>query len=63
MSFYREGLLASGHDQIDVLNGIAWDQDRSRIFVTGKLWPKLFEIKVHPLKTPFKGDVKKMCIP
>nr|GMC96376.1 glutaminyl-peptide cyclotransferase-like [Ipomoea batatas] len=59
----REGLLASGHDQIDVLNGIAWDKDRSRIFVTGKLWPKLFEIKVHPLKTPFKGDVKKMCIP
>jgi glutaminyl-peptide cyclotransferase len=30
----------------DVLNGIAWDQAQNRIFVTGKLWPKLFEIKL-----------------
>lgn len=30
----------------DVLNGIAWDQSTGRIFVTGKKWPKLFEIKV-----------------
>jgi glutaminyl-peptide cyclotransferase len=28
-----------------VLNGIAWDADGNRIFVTGKLWPKLFEIR------------------
>ena len=30
----------------DVLNGIAYDSRRNRIFVTGKLWPKLFEIEV-----------------
>jgi len=30
----------------DVLNGIAYDQDRNRIFVTGKFWPKIFEIKI-----------------
>jgi glutamine cyclotransferase len=30
----------------DVLNGIAWDKAGSRIFVTGKNWPKLFEIKL-----------------
>lgn len=30
----------------DVLNGIAFDKDLKRIFVTGKRWPKLFEIKV-----------------
>ena len=30
----------------DVLNGIAYDEGRDRLFVTGKLWPKLFEIKV-----------------
>lgn len=30
----------------DVLNGIAYDADKDRIFVTGKYWPKLFEIKV-----------------
>jgi glutaminyl-peptide cyclotransferase len=29
-----------------VLNGIAYDSKEDRIFVTGKLWPKLFEIKV-----------------
>lgn len=30
----------------DVLNGIAYDSDHRRIFVTGKRWPKLFEIRV-----------------
>jgi glutamine cyclotransferase len=30
----------------DVLNGIAYDGSTKRIFVTGKLWPKLFEIEV-----------------
>jgi glutaminyl-peptide cyclotransferase len=30
----------------DVLNGIAFDQLGNRLFVTGKLWPKLFEIQV-----------------
>ncbi len=31
-----------------VLNGIAYDEQGNRLFVTGKLWPKLFEIKVVP---------------
>jgi glutaminyl-peptide cyclotransferase len=30
----------------DVLNGIAFDQAGNRIFVTGKKWPKLFEIRI-----------------
>lgn len=30
----------------DVLNGIAYDASGDRIFVTGKLWPKLYEIKL-----------------
>lgn len=30
-----------------VLNGIAWDPDGKRMFVTGKLWPKLLEIKLN----------------
>ncbi|HXE64152.1 MAG TPA: glutaminyl-peptide cyclotransferase [Bryobacteraceae bacterium] len=30
----------------DVLNGIAWDASHDRLFVTGKLWPKLFEIRL-----------------
>jgi len=32
----------------DVLNGIAYDAAKDRLFVTGKHWPKLFEIKVIP---------------
>jgi glutaminyl-peptide cyclotransferase len=31
-----------------VLNGIAYDATHDRLFVTGKLWPSLFEIKVIP---------------
>jgi glutamine cyclotransferase len=31
-----------------VLNGIAYDPERKRLFVTGKLWPSIFEIKVAP---------------
>jgi len=30
----------------DVLNGIAYDKENKRLFVTGKLWPKLFEIEL-----------------
>jgi len=30
----------------DVLNGIAYDAAGDRLFVTGKYWPKLFEIKI-----------------
>ena len=32
--------------QIDVLNGIAYDSQNDRLFVTGKLWPKVFEIRL-----------------
>jgi glutaminyl-peptide cyclotransferase len=31
-----------------VLNGIAYDAAGDRLFVTGKLWPKLFEITLVP---------------
>jgi glutamine cyclotransferase len=30
---------------VDVLNGIAYDTQSKRLFVTGKLWPYLFEIE------------------
>jgi len=33
--------------QTDVLNGIAYDAAGDRLFVTGKNWPKLFEIRLH----------------
>jgi glutaminyl-peptide cyclotransferase len=31
-----------------VLNGIAYDAAHDRLFVTGKLWPKIFEIQILP---------------
>jgi glutamine cyclotransferase len=42
------GLLQPGdvQDEEGVLNGIAYDQASDRLFVTGKLWPRLFEIKI-----------------
>ena len=41
------GLLSANERPSDgVLNGIAYDAARDRLFVTGKLWPKLFEIRV-----------------
>jgi glutamine cyclotransferase len=42
------GLMPRGFTAGDaVLNGIAYDRSRRRLFVTGKLWPRLFEIKVR----------------
>lgn len=41
------GLLSGFRlDQEAVLNGIAYDPARNRLFVTGKLWPRLFEIEI-----------------
>ena len=44
------GLLSAADraEHVDVLNGIAYDALGDRLFVTGKLWPKLFEIKIVP---------------
>ena len=43
------GLLpAADHGaNTDVLNGIAYDAEHDRLFVTGKNWPKLFQITLH----------------
>jgi glutamine cyclotransferase len=38
-------------DEADVLNGIAYDAENDRLFVTGKLWPFLFEVELVPRGT------------
>jgi glutaminyl-peptide cyclotransferase len=38
-----------------VLNGIAYDAVHKRLFVTGKLWPRLFEIQVAPRTVHLDG--------
>jgi glutamine cyclotransferase len=42
------GLLSRSEvaDEEAVLNGIAYDDAKDRLFVTGKLWPKIFEIRL-----------------
>jgi len=42
------GLLTAENrsEPVDVLNGIAYDAEADRLFVTGKWWPKLFEIEL-----------------
>jgi glutaminyl-peptide cyclotransferase len=42
------GLLKPGEvtDEEAVLNGIAYDEQGDRLFLTGKLWPKIFEVKL-----------------
>jgi glutamine cyclotransferase len=46
------GLMSAGYrlDPEAVLNGIAHDSAGDRLFVTGKLWPRLFEVQVVPRK-------------
>lgn len=47
-----KGILSNegGSEQAGVLNGIAHDAENDRLFVTGKLWPKLFEIELIPVE-------------
>ena len=37
-------------ENAEVANGIAWDSKNKRLFVTGKFWSKIFEIKFPPIK-------------
>jgi glutamine cyclotransferase len=43
------GLLGPTGEPVDVLNGIAYDPATGHLFVTGKLWPRLFKIELIPL--------------
>jgi len=47
------GLLSPVYrlDPEAVLNGIAYDPIRKRLFVTGKLWPSVFEIRLAPKRS------------
>jgi glutamine cyclotransferase len=38
--------LYQSRQRDDVLNGIAWDAEGRRLFVTGKLWPALYQVSV-----------------
>ncbi|EFJ43996.1 hypothetical protein VOLCADRAFT_95857 [Volvox carteri f. nagariensis] len=73
----REGLIRQGlaHDrEMDVLNGmaagvgvgIAYDPSTRRLFLTGKLWPRVFEVEVVPFpegQAPPLSAVDRLCWP
>jgi glutaminyl-peptide cyclotransferase len=47
------GLLTPEERQkTDVLNGIAWDPEAKTFLITGKLWPKMFEVRFVPAAKP-----------
>ena len=54
----QENLVQARNNGIDVLNVIAWDSAKKRILVTGKHWPKLYEIKLHQVKKKNKEKKK-----
>lgn len=35
-------------DSDDVLNGIAWNPEKGTVYLTGKRWPKMFEVRIDP---------------
>ena len=44
-----KGILpaADRSSKIDVFNGIAWDPGRRILYVTGKYWPRMFEVSLE----------------
>lgn len=60
----KSALITQGVVGLDVLNGIAWDSERDRLFVTGKLWPKVYEIELFDQTSHYNDlkAVRKMCI-
>ena len=59
-----KGLLSpeDRNGAVDVLNGIAYDSKEDRLFVTGKLWPKVFEIVPVSFPSPLKeGGNEESC--
>jgi glutaminyl-peptide cyclotransferase len=43
-------LLPQERVGLDVLNGIAWNPETGTFFLTGKLWPKTFEVRFEPAR-------------
>lgn len=47
-------------EKVDVLNGIAYDAKNNRLWVTGKFWPKLFEIELIKDESNKKREILKV---
>jgi hypothetical protein len=52
---------------VSTSSGIAWDAKRRRLFVTGKYWPKVYEVSLKAIHLPgdieiTKEEVERACI-
>lgn len=56
-----ELLKANERRQADVLNGIAWDVDTELLWVTGKLWPWLFALRIELPPLPAQAVHGEAC--
>ena len=60
----------SPNARVDVLNGIAYDGVDGKLYITGKLWPKMYQIQLRPLYLDSKNtdvdemttDIRRRCI-
>eukprot|EP00271_Cylindrocystis_brebissonii_P015103 TRINITY_DN3709_c0_g1_i1.p1 TRINITY_DN3709_c0_g1~~TRINITY_DN3709_c0_g1_i1.p1 ORF type:complete len:373 (+),score=54.40 TRINITY_DN3709_c0_g1_i1:329-1447(+) len=62
----KAAAASTNEKAIDVLNGIAWDAEKKRLFVTGKLWSKIYQVTLQPIEvvTPEMLEVvRARCIP
>jgi glutamine cyclotransferase len=65
------GAGAAPTERPDVLNGVAWDAEGGRLFLTGKLWPRVYQVELRPLYRDSKrvsvpkllAEVRAACIP
>ena len=58
----RRKMYISPHPSVEAMNGIAYHISSNRLFMTGKLWPQLYEVSVHKSarapSSPTKEDIK-----
>ena len=62
--------IEQGGNRPDVLNGIAFDESNDRLFLTGKLWSKMFEVRIVEVSASDAGQMeerarsmRRRCIP
>lgn len=63
----RAAAAAGGQlDREAVLNGIAYDPAGRRVFLTGKLWPRVYQVEVEEVEEGRRGKVleeaRRLCI-
>ena len=55
----RGGMVNGRRVQPDVVNGIAYDADDGRLFVSGKLWPRIYQIEVQEVAAEAAAALRK----